>query len=130
MNQFVFPGIAALVFAGLLISIPFRRKRMLSRAGNIVLKLSNDFPIRQILIFVLCAALIVILPLREFAFYLEIIFLLVGLIGAEMSVRAASSYGINGVYENMVIYDTYAIPFDDIGCLPTVVYEDDASLRF
>ncbi len=125
MNRFILPGIALLAFAGLLISIPFRRKRLLSKAGNLVFKLSDDFPIRPILIFFVCLVLIAVLPFRSFQLHIEIIFLLVALIGTEITVRSVASYKINGVYDKMVIHDTYAIEYDDIGCLPTVSYEDD-----
>lgn len=124
-NRIILPCLALLVLVGMLVSIPFRRKKLLATAGELKFTLPEEFPLKPIVIFVVCAALLCVIPFRNFAFYLQFVFAAVALIACEMSARSISSYKLCGMYENMVVYDTYSVLLDDIGCLPTVNYEDD-----
>lgn len=120
---FILVAIACVIFVAMIACIPFKIKKLKKECGALKMKLKSDFPMRSILIFVVCGALIGIVPLRDFPVYISVIFLLTALIGASIAAKEVANSGMNGVFENMIISDTTAIKYDDILSLPTVSYE-------
>ena len=112
---------AAFIF--LIARIPFLVKKIKGECGELKMELKSDFPLRSFLIFAVSAALIGIVPLRNFAFYLSVVFDLTALIAVNMASKNAAYAGINGIYQNMIISDTTAIKYSDILSLPTVAWE-------
>lgn len=122
---FIITGIAAAVYIVQLVSIPFRTKKLLAVSGKVLMALPNAVPFRLIAIFAVCALLIFIVPLRNFALYIQVVFLIASLLGEKIAVQEASGLAHAGVYENMVIFGANAILFSDIESLPTLSYEND-----
>lgn len=116
---------AAVVYAVLIASIPFRIKKIDREKGALLMQLKSEPPFRNIAVLVIAALLIGIVPFRNFALYLGLIFDATALLAAWMSVKEIASSGRNGVFENMIISETTAICYDDILSLPTVSYEND-----
>lgn len=88
--------------------------------------LKSEFPVRLAVIFVVCAALIAVVPLTRFEIYLRVIFCAVALIGSEISAREAANTRHSGVYEKMIISESLAVKYEDIFSLPTLAYENDS----
>lgn len=126
MNIKMIIAITGLVFyAALFVSYFVRRKFVTLNAGDLLLKLPGNVPLKDIVIFIVCLAMIVIVPFRNFAFYLNVVFILVALIAEEMAVRDLMIANNAGVYSKKVLYGTYSIFFEEIELLPTIAYEDD-----
>lgn len=119
----ILTGLSYALFAAIIVMIPFRIKKIKSECGELKMALKSDFPLRSFLIFAVCAALIGLVPLRNFALYLCLVFDLTALIASWMASKDVANSGINGIYENMIISDTTAIKYSDILSLPTVAWE-------
>ncbi len=115
---------AYIVFAALIISIPFRIKKLKAECGELKMKLRSEFPLRSFLIFLICALLIGVIPLRSFELYISVIFVLTALLATYIASNQVVNSGMNGVFENMIISDTTALKYDDILSLPTLSYEN------
>lgn len=116
---------AYVAFAGLLISIPFRIKKLKKECGELKMKLRSEFPLRSILAFVICALLIGVIPLRSFELYVSAIFAATSVLATYIASCQVVNSGMNGVFENMIISDTTAVKYDEIMSLPTLAYEND-----
>lgn len=112
------------IFAGMLVSIPFRTKKLKSECGGLKMTLKSDFPLRSFLTFAVCALLLGVIPFRPFQPYISAIFILTALLGTGIASKQVVNSGINGIYEKMIISDTTALKFDDILSLPTLSYEN------
>ena len=115
---------AYIVFAALIISIPFRIKKLKAECGELKMKLRSEFPLRSFLIFLICSLLIGVIPLRSFELYISVIFVLTALLATYIASNQVVNSGMNGVFENMIISDTTALKYDDILSLPTLSYEN------
>ncbi len=122
---YIMTGAAGAVFVGIICWIPFRIKQMKKESGALLMTLKSDFPMKAIAVFFVSAALIAIVPVRNFALYLSAVFFATALIAAWMSAKEVANSGMNGIFENMLISDTTAIRYDEILSLPTVAYEKD-----
>ncbi|WP_191013413.1 hypothetical protein [Treponema zioleckii] len=122
---YILAGIAALIYAALLISLPIRRKKTLSAAGNLLVPLQNGLTYRVVGIFIVSALIIAFVPTRKFAFYIAVILFAVAIIATNMSVQEAVGLGKAGIYENIIISGTAIVKMQDIYALPTLEYEDD-----
>ena len=69
--------------------------------------------------------LILIVPLRNYGWFVNIVLLGVALVATEIAARDASGSGKAGIYENMLISGTNAILWAEILSLPTLAYEND-----
>jgi len=118
-------GISGLVLIGIIASIPFRTKKALNNAGKLLHPLTNGVPIKVVGLFILSALILVVIPMRNFAVYIQVIFVLVSLISARMAAQEAAGLGHAGIYENVIISSMAVLPFDDILSIPTLSYEDD-----
>lgn len=116
---------AALMYVWILATIPFRAKKALSDTGKLLLPLKNGMPLKVIFLFILAALIIAVIPMRNFALYLQVIFALAALVASRMGAQEAAGIGRAGIYENTIIFGTYVVPFDDILAIPTLAYEDD-----
>lgn len=121
---FIIAGVALAVLIAIIATIPLRKKRILEKAGKLLLPLQNGVSYKVITLFMLSLLIVAVIPLRNFALHLQIIFALVSIIAATMGAKEASGLGKAGIYENLIISGTYVIPFEDILSLPTVAYED------
>ncbi|WP_147615211.1 hypothetical protein [Treponema pectinovorum] len=117
--------VAYCIFAFLILRIPFEIKRLKKECGKIKMELKSDFPIRSYAIFAVCAALIGIIPFRNFALYISVVFICTALIATALASRQVANSKMNGIFENMIISDTTAIKYEQILCLPTLAYEKD-----
>lgn len=126
LSSIVMAAAGAAVYAGILISIPLRAKKLMHGCGEKILDIPTEpSTARHILIFIICALLIAVIPLRNFASYLNIIFIGTALFGTEITAREAILSRKNGIYANKIISGTYAIDYEQIEALPTLAYEDD-----
>ena len=118
--------IAAVIYAGILISIPFRVKKIVNRIGELKIRLESVSVIRIAVIFIVCAGLLSVVPLRSFPTYIAAIFLGVALLGAYIASNEALSVNRAGIYQNGLIFGTEALLYDKIEALPTLAYEKDS----
>lgn len=118
-------ALGAAAYLGILLSIPFRTKKAMADAGKMLLPLKNGIPFKVVCLFLLAALIIAVIPMRNFAFYLQVVFALVALMAARMGAQEAARIGHAGIYENTIISGTYVVRFDDILAIPTLAYEDD-----
>jgi len=118
-------ALGAAAYLGILLSIPFRTKKAMADAGKMLLPLKNGLPFKVVCLFLLAALIIAVIPMRNFAFYIQAIFVLAALMAARMGAQEAAGIGHAGIYENTIISGTYVVRFDDILAIPTLAYEDD-----
>ncbi len=113
------------LYVFIIISIPVKSKKIMSGSGKLLMPLTNGVQIRVIAIFAVCALVMGIVPFTRFQLYIQVIFLLTGLLGCNMAAKEACGLGHAGVYERQIIWGTYWVLYDDIEILPTLSYEDD-----
>lgn len=118
-------GAAVAGYAAILLSIPFRRKRVLLRAGALRMKLDVASSKKWVAIAVVAAVLLLVVPLRNFGLLVSAIMLGCALLASEIAAREAAGCGHAGIYENMLVSGTSAILWSDVASLPTLAYEDD-----
>ena len=118
-------GAALLGYTGILCSIPHRRKKIFTQAGRCVMPLKVPSSKKWIAIAVLAFILILVVPLRNFGWFINIVLLGTALFAAELAAREASGVGKAGIYENMLISGTSAVLWSDVLSLPTLAYEND-----
>lgn len=118
-------GIALLGYIAILASIPFRRKKIFSQAGKCIFPLKNLPSKKWIAIAVMAFILILVVPLRNFGWMVNIVLLGAALFATELAAREAGGAGKAGIYENMLISNTDAVLWSDILSLPTLAYEND-----
>lgn len=69
--------------------------------------------------------LLLVVPLRNYSWFVNIVLLATALVATEIAAREASGCGKAGIYENMLISGTAALLWNDILSLPTLAYEND-----
>ena len=96
-------GISLIGYIATLISIPYRRKKIFSQAGSLFMSLKTASSKKWIGIAVLSFILILVVPLRNYSWFVNIILLATALVAAEIAAREAAGCGKAGIYENMLI---------------------------
>lgn len=119
-------GIALVAYTVILCTIPHRRKKIISQAGECVMKLNVPSSKKWVGIAVAAFILILVVPLRNFSWFVNIILLSTAVFASELSAREAAGCGKTGIYKNMLISGTSAILWKDILSLPTLAYENDS----
>ena len=119
-------GLALLAYIGILISIPYRRKKIFIKAGACILPLKVASSKKWAAIAVFAFILILLVPLRNYGWLVNIVLLGTAIIATELSAREAAGCGKAGIYEKMLISGTNAILWDEIFSLPTLAYENDS----
>ena len=118
-------GVALATYAGILLSIPARRKRVLAAAGACVMPLRVASSKKWVAIAVVAALVLLVVPLRNFGWLVNVVLLATSLLAAEIAAREAAGCGKAGIYQHLLISGTSAIRYCDIAALPTLAYEDD-----
>ena len=118
---------AGFLYALILLSIPFRRRKVSKNAGQLVMKLKIVSSNRWIMIAAMAAILIVLVPFRMQAQGLFICTILEGcaVVGMELAARDAVTQKHSGIYENMLVASTQSLYWSEILGFPTLSYEDD-----
>ena len=118
-------GAALLGFIGILCTIPHRRKKIVAQAGSCLMPLKVKSSKKWVAIAVAAFILILVVPLRNYGWFVNIVLLGVALVATEIAAREASGSGKAGIYEKMLISGTNAVLWEDILSLPTLAYEND-----
>lgn len=118
-------GAAVIAYIAILCSIPHRRKKIFSEAGKLRMSLNVPSSKKWIGVAILAFILILIVPLRNYGWFVNGVLLGVAIVSAEISAREAAGCGKAGIYENMLISGAAAILWSDIYSLPTLAYEND-----
>lgn len=113
------------VFAFLIGRIPLEVKKLKKDCGERKMQLKSEVPMRSYAIFAICAVLIGVVPFRNFAPYMAVIFIATALIATYIAAKQVANSSMNGIFENMIITDTTAIKYEQILSLPTLAYEKD-----
>ncbi len=128
MNEkLILMAVAACIYLVILISIPFRRRKVSEQAGKLVMPLRVVSSRRWIMIAIFAALLIGLVPLRleALGLFVSVVLQACALIGMELAARDAVVQKQAGIYEHMLIASTHTILWSDILGLPTLSYEDD-----
>lgn len=115
-------GVAYLI---LFASFFVRRKYVTLNAGKLLLKLPGNVSAKDIVIFIFAAAMIAAILLRNFALYLDVMFVAIALLAEEIAIRDLMVSNNAGVYEKKILFGTYSFFYDEIEMFPTLAYEDD-----
>ena len=118
-------GASVLGYIGILASIPHRRKKIFAQAGALRMSLKVASSKKWVGIAVLSFILILVVPLRNYSWFVNIVLLATALVAAEIAAREASGCGKAGIYEHMLISGTAAVLWGDVLSLPTLAYEND-----
>ena len=116
---------ALLTYIGILCTIPHRRKNISARAGACLLPLKTPSSKKWIAIAIAGFILLLVVPLRNYGWLVNIVLLATALLATEIAAREASGCGKAGIYQNMLISGTNAILWSDVLSLPTLAYEND-----
>ncbi len=116
--------ISLTAYIGVLCSLPVRQKKLSAQYGACLLRLKHEPARLQYLVFVLCAALIILPRFRDFGTFVTIVLYLCAVIAAELVVRDILLKRFAGLYERALIVDGRCLPFDDIVSLPELAYKD------
>lgn len=111
-------------------TIPFRRIKILGKAGKLKLKIKNKPKLLFISIYVFCAALPFVIVFRNFSILYNIMFCLISVLGMEMTVRDSCTQGAYGVYENAVIANGICVFYDDIVCFPILEFPPEEQEKY
>ncbi len=122
--KYIVSIVAGLIFLGIAASIPFRRNKIKASSGEMIMPLASSSVI-MFAGFFICAAVIAVLPFRNFAPYLYVVLAAVADIASEIAAREAASFRLTGLYQNSIIWGIYNIPYGEIYSLPTISYEND-----
>lgn len=125
MITYIIVGIASLALIAIMATIPHKRKQILQKAGNLICPLQNGVSYKVVALFILSILILIVIPMRNFALYIQVVFAAVAVFAGRMAAQEAIGLGKAGVYENLIISGTYVVPFDEILSLPTLAYEDD-----
>lgn len=109
----------------LLASFFIRRKFVILNAGKLLLKLPGNVSLKDIVILIFAAAMIATIAIRNFAIYLDVMFVCVALLAEEIAIREMMVSNNAGVYEKKILYSSYSIFYDEMEMLPTLAYEND-----
>lgn len=109
----------------LLASFFIRRKFVILNAGKLLLKLPGNVSLKDIVILIFAAAMIAAISIRNFAIYLDVMFVCVALLAEEIAIREMMVSNNAGVYEKKILYSSYSIFYDEMEMLPTLAYEND-----
>ncbi len=123
--KFLISIVGGIAYLGLLASFFVRRKFVVLNAGKLLLKLPGNVSAKDFAIMIFAAAMIGAICFRNFALYLDAMFVLVALIAGEIAVRDLMISNNAGVYEKKILYGTYSYFYDEIELFPTLSYEDD-----
>lgn len=118
-------GLAFLGFVAILCTIPHRRKKIFSESGELVLPLKAAPSKKWVAIAVLAFLLILVVPLRNYGWFVNIVLLGAALFATEIAAREAAGIGKAGIYKNMLVSRTSAVLWSEILSLPTLAYEND-----
>lgn len=123
--KFLISIIGGIAYLAVLASFFVRRKFVVSNAGKLLLKLPGNVSAKDYGIIIFAAAMIGAICLRNFALYLDVMFVLIAIIAGEIAVRDLMVSNNAGVYEKKILYGTYSYFYDEIELFPTLSYEDD-----
>ncbi|MCQ2596238.1 MAG: hypothetical protein MJ181_00185 [Treponema sp.] len=118
-----------LLIADVLSAIP-RSKKIMSRAGKLILPVKNRSKIFFMGNYLWALFLPFILLIRDFRPAYEIIFCLVSVAGAEMNTRDFITKGQYGIYENCVIANGVTVFFDDIVTFPILNLPEEEQEKY
>ena len=118
-------AVGLLGYAAILISIPFRTKKLRENVGTQYLALKQTSSAKWILIAVFAAAIICVLPLRDMGLFVDAVLVGTALIATEIAAREGANRGLAGVYKDAIVVGTQTVYFVSIESLPTLAYEND-----
>ncbi|MBQ9205594.1 MAG: hypothetical protein IJ158_02650 [Treponema sp.] len=119
-------GLALLGYIVILCTIPYRRKKIFAQAGALVFPLKAKPSKKWVVIAVMAFILILIVPLRNYGWFVNLVLLAAALFATEIAAREAAGIGKVGIYTHMLVSGTSAVLWSDIFSLPTLAYENDA----
>ncbi len=112
--RFVLAAVSSVLYFLILISIPFRTKIILSKAGKKLVGGKVHALVLPILIMVCSFLLIFIVYFKELSFIVDLVTCLVGLLGAAMGSEEAALANISGLYENGLVGASHYLPLKEI----------------
>lgn len=118
-------ALALLGYIVILCTIPHRRKKILREAGKLILPLNVKSSKKWIAIAFFAFILILVVPLRNYGWFVNIILLATAIVATEIAAREAGGSGKAGIYEKMLVSGTTSLLWDNIYSLPTLAYEND-----
>ena len=98
--------------------IPFRRKLILQKAGELIYSTKNKNIISSILIIVLSFALIVVLYNRNLGNFINAIIYCVAILAVSMSSNEIALSKYNGIYKKGIIGNGNFLAFSEIYAIP------------
>ncbi|WP_407426620.1 hypothetical protein [Treponema sp.] len=128
IEQILYFSMLGLALAGYIVilsSIPYRRKKIFAQSGNLIMPLSVKSSKKWAAIAVMAFILILIVPLRNYGWFVNIVLLGAALFAVEIAAREAGGIGKAGIYQNMLVSGTSALLWSDILSFPTLAYEND-----
>lgn len=122
--------VSYVLFAAILISIPFRKKFSLKKAGKLNYKITGPSSIYFAGIYIISLAVISIMWIRNFGDIMNFILCGCGILACELVTRSFSLKNVYGLYENGLIYDGVYISYDDIIAFPVLILPEEEQKNY
>ncbi|MBO5237011.1 MAG: hypothetical protein J6B32_07890 [Spirochaetaceae bacterium] len=115
--------IAYFLYFLVVISWPFRQKKIEKNLGNKILDISKKTSIITWVAIIIAPLLILLQRFKHFELFVGIILSATSIIAAEIVLKERAFKKIAGVYEKGIVLDGRYIPFIEIISIPSLAYE-------
>lgn len=122
--------VSYVIFVGMILSMPLRKKIGLKKSGMNVLKITGPSSFYFIGIYIVSLAVISVLWIRSFGDVMNFILCGCGILACELVTRSFSLINAYGLYENGIIYDGVYISYDDIIGFPVLMLSADEQKNY
>lgn len=117
--------VSVICYLLIIITIPFRVKAILKKAGECVYHVKGKSFVIQILIIICCGAILALLAFRELGTIGDAIVCIVAILGAAMASEETGLYKHCGVYKNGIISGGHYLPISEIYSIPSLNLSED-----
>lgn len=107
---------------------PIRKKNILQSVGKIILPIKRRASPLFFAIVAIAPIIITLVFLGAFSTFIKFILCACAVLAVEITSKERISTILAGVYENALIADGKVIPYSEIMSLPTLAYEEDATV--
>lgn len=129
MNISFFICIASYIAIALLFAFyPIRKKNILQSVGKIILPIKRSVSPLFFAIVAIAPIIITLVLLGTFSTFIKFVLCACAVLSVEITSKERISTILAGVYENALIIDGKVITYNEIMALPTLAYEEDATV--
>ncbi len=119
-NKIIIAIASGILYLAIILSIPFRRKAGLKKAGELIARLPKSKAANDYLIMTVCASLIGLCAFKSFGLMMNLVVAGCALMGTFISTKELSFLGHEGLYKNCIIANSAVLPVKEIAAIPEI----------